>query len=54
MWKLDDIVTYGSAGVCRVVDVREEKFCDEYKTYFVLRPVFDDKNTLIQFKQYEN
>lgn len=45
MWKLDDIVTYGSAGVCRVVDVREEKFCDEYKTYFVLRPVFDDKNT---------
>ncbi len=45
MWKLGDIVVYGSAGICRVDDIRDERFGDEIKKYFILKPLFDDKNT---------
>ena len=46
MWKLSDTVVYGSAGVCKIVDIREELFADEKRTYFILKPVFDDKTTI--------
>ena len=46
MWKLDDIVTYGSAGICRICEIRNEKFCGEDKQYYILKPLFDDKTTL--------
>lgn len=45
MWKLDDIVIYGSAGICKVTDIRDEQFAGEVKKYYVLKPLFDDKNT---------
>lgn len=45
MWKLGDVVVYGSAGICCVDDIRDEKFGDEVKKYFILKPLFDDKNT---------
>lgn len=45
MWKLGDTVVYGSAGVCRIDDIRDENFGSEIKKYFILKPLFDDKNT---------
>ena len=45
MWKLGDTVMYGAAGICGISDIRDEKFGDEIKKYFILKPVFDDKNT---------
>ena len=45
MWKLGDTVMYGSAGICSISDIRDEKFGDEIKKYFILKPIFDDKNT---------
>ena len=45
MWKLGDVVVYGSAGICHIDDIRDERFGDEIKKYFVLKPLFDDKNT---------
>lgn len=45
MWKLGDTVMYGAAGICSISDIRDEKFGDEIKQYFILKPVFDDKNT---------
>ncbi|MBQ7897684.1 MAG: hypothetical protein IJ323_05160 [Clostridia bacterium] len=46
MWKLSDTVVYGSAGVCKIEDIREELFADEKRTYFILKPLFDDKTTI--------
>ena len=45
MWKLDDAVVYGAAGICKIADIRDEQFGNETKKYYILKPVFDDKNT---------
>ena len=45
MWKIEDVVVYGSAGICKVEDIRDEMFGGEIKKYLVLKPLFDDKNT---------
>lgn len=45
MWKLGDTVMYGAAGICGISDIRDEKFGDEIKKYYILKPIFDDKNT---------
>ncbi len=45
MLNIDDMVVYGSNGVCRVTEIKNENFAGEVKKYFVLKPVFDDKNT---------
>ena len=46
MWNLSDVVIYGSAGVCRIDDIKSENFAGEMKTYFILKPVFDTKTTI--------
>ena len=46
MWKLSDTVVYGSAGVCKITDIREEMFVDEKRTYFILKPLYDEKTTI--------
>jgi len=45
MFKRDDIVTYGTGGVCKIVAVEEKNLTGEKKTYFVLKPVYDEKST---------
>jgi CarD family transcriptional regulator len=45
MFKVNDVVIYGSAGICRIVDIRDEKLGDEVNKYYILKPVFDEKNT---------
>ena len=45
MFKVNDVVIYGSAGICKIVDIRDEKLGDEVNKYYILKPVFDEKNT---------
>ena len=38
MYQIDDLIMYGSTGVCRVSDITEQVFNDEDKLYYVLEP----------------
>jgi CarD family transcriptional regulator len=38
MFKIKDVVVYGSQGVCEIVDIAEKKIDGVSKTYFVLKP----------------
>ena len=51
MWKLSDIVVYGSSGICEITDIREQDFCGEKKTYYILKPLYDSK-TLIHVPSF--
>ncbi|WP_339252731.1 CarD family transcriptional regulator [Sporosarcina sp. FSL W8-0480] len=44
MYKVGDLVTYGSHGVCKIKDMSEETFGDETKSYYILHPI--DQPTL--------
>ncbi len=46
MIKINQHVVYGSNGICKVVDKREECFGGEPKMYYVLSPVSDEQTTL--------
>ncbi len=46
MFGIGDVVVYGSQGVCRITAIDEKKFNREIKKYFVLKPVYDDKDTI--------
>ena len=40
MYQIDDLIMYGSTGVCRVSDITEQVFNDEDKLYYVLEPLY--------------
>ena len=42
MFSIGDIFIYGSNGVCRITDIKEEKFGSEIKTYYILSRFFDN------------
>lgn len=46
MFKVNDTVVYGSQGVCSVTEITEKKIGKELKKYLVLRPVYDERNTI--------
>lgn len=47
MFSIDDPVVYGSTGVCRIVDIRREKFGSRTdREYYVLCPVYGQGSTL--------
>ena len=41
MFKINDVVVYGSQGVCEIVDIEEKKIDGASKFYFVLKPKAD-------------
>lgn len=41
MFKINDVVVYGSQGVCEIVDIVEKKIDGASKSYFVLKPKTD-------------
>ena len=41
MFKINDVVVYGSQGVCEIVDIEEKKIDGTSKCYFVLKPTAD-------------
>lgn len=48
MFKIDDYIMYGMTGVCKVVDITNEKFInDEQRKYYVLSPIYSN-NTIIK------
>lgn len=46
MFSVGDVFIYGSNGVCRITDIKEEKFGSEIKTYYILSPFFDKRETI--------
>ncbi len=41
MFRINDVVVYGSQGVCEIVDIEEKKIDGTSKCYFVLKPKAD-------------
>ncbi len=46
MFKIDDIVQYGSDGVCRITEITTRELRDKKIDYYVLKPVFNPNATL--------
>ena len=41
MFKVNDVVVYGSQGVCEIIGIEEKKIDGKSKAYFVLKPKAD-------------
>ena len=46
MYELNEILVYGSSGVCKLVDIRKEKFAGSPTMYYILSSVFSGQSTL--------
>ena len=46
MYELNQILVYGSNGVCKLVDIRKEKFTGSPAMYYILAPIFCGQSTL--------
>lgn len=46
MFKKDDIIVYGTQGVCKISDRATMPVGKEMRSYFVLTPVYDDRATI--------
>ncbi len=40
MYEIDDLIMYGSTGVCKVSDITTQVFGNEDKLYYVLEPLY--------------
>ena len=45
MFRINDVIIYGSQGVCRITDIEEKTVSGAKKSYFVLKPVNDQSAT---------
>lgn len=45
-FRVDDRVMYANSDICRIEDIRDEKFSGEARLYYVMKPVFDPRSTL--------
>ena len=46
MFQINDTVTYGTNGVCKIEDITKKEFSGTTKEYYVLKPVNDSAATL--------
>lgn len=46
MYKVNDVIIYGSQGVCRVEDIQEKTVSGSKRMYYVLKPVSDKGATI--------
>lgn len=46
MFQKNDIVLYGSHGVCIIQDISDLTFGNHSGTYYILKPVYDEKSTI--------
>lgn len=47
MYELNDVLVYGTNGVCRISDIRKENFShSKAEIYYILTPVFGSESTL--------
>lgn len=45
-FKVNDMIFYAGTGVCRITDIRPEKFGRDTRTYYVIQPLTDKKTTV--------
>ncbi len=45
-YNIGDTVLYGTDGVCRIAEVSEQKVGKETLSYYILKPIYDDKATI--------
>ena len=46
MFSVGSTVMYGDSGVCKIDDIRNEKFGDEEKSYYILKPLSNERLTI--------
>ena len=46
MFTINEYVVYGQNGVCKIVDIRKEKFEAQEKLYYVMQPVYAKSSVL--------
>jgi CarD family transcriptional regulator len=46
MFKVNDVILYGTQGVCRIADIEEKSISGTKREYFVLKPVRDQGSTI--------
>ena len=46
MYQIGEIVAYGIDGVCRIEEIAQRKFRDEFITYYVLKPIYKSTSTV--------
>ena len=46
MFKVHDVIIYGTQGVCQIVGIEEKAVNGTKKTYFILKPVNDSLSTI--------
>lgn len=46
MFNVNDVIIYGTQGVCKIVDIEEKTVNRTKKVYFVLKPINDNGSTI--------
>lgn len=46
MFQVNDVIIYGTQGVCKIADIEEKTVSGVKKTYFVIRPIHDKGATI--------
>ncbi|MBQ6568842.1 MAG: CarD family transcriptional regulator [Clostridia bacterium] len=46
MFSVNDSVMYEGYGVCKIIDIKPEIFDKRKITYYILKPLYDDKTTM--------
>lgn len=47
MFELNDVLVYGANGVCKICDIRKERFASsKAELYYILSPIFGTQSTL--------
>lgn len=54
MFEIGDLVLHCSKGVCKIEDIREEKFSDLPKVYYIAKPIDKNSSTLYIPIDYKN
>ncbi|MBQ4153993.1 MAG: hypothetical protein IJE01_02185 [Clostridia bacterium] len=47
MFKINDVVNYSTTGLCNIVSVEKREVAGSQKEFFVLKPIIDDKATVM-------
>lgn len=45
MFKINDIIIYGTQGVCKIVGIEEKNFMGTIQKYFVIKPIKNNNST---------
>ena len=54
MFQVNDVIIYGTQGVCRIVGTELKSISGTKKTYFILKPVQDNGSTFYAPTDNEN